>query len=67
MATYEAYRGLTLPEAVLELVEQDGNERTRHLSRSVPQRSVDRRFSVVLSPRHDARERAPSAAPGDET
>ena len=32
MATYETYRGLTVPEALLELVEQHGNERTRHLS-----------------------------------
>ena len=32
MATYETYRGLALPEALLELVEQHGNERTRHLS-----------------------------------
>ncbi|WP_420623293.1 hypothetical protein [Candidatus Poriferisodalis sp.] len=32
MATYEAYRELTLPEALLELVERHGNERTRHLS-----------------------------------
>ena len=32
VATYETYRGLTLPEALLELVDQHGNERTRHLS-----------------------------------
>ncbi|MDE0320455.1 MAG: hypothetical protein OXH86_06950 [Acidimicrobiaceae bacterium] len=33
MATYETYRGLSLPEALLELVEHHGNSRTRHLSR----------------------------------
>lgn len=33
MATYEAYRGLSLPEALLELVELHGNWRARHLSR----------------------------------
>lgn len=32
MATYEACRGLTLPEALLELVGHHGNARTRHMS-----------------------------------
>lgn len=30
--SYETYRGLTLPEALLELVEHHGNSRTRNLS-----------------------------------
>ena len=32
MAKLESYQGLTLPEALLQLVELHGNPRTRHLS-----------------------------------
>ena len=32
MAKYEDYEGLTVPEALLQMVEHHGNERTRHLS-----------------------------------
>ena len=32
MAKYESYQGLTLPEALLQLVEVHGNPQTRHLS-----------------------------------
>ena len=57
MATYESYKGLTLPEALLQLVEHHGNPQTRHLSQdevTLLERAADwmdrNGCTVVVSP-----------------